>query len=74
MDLVIVESPAKSKTIEKYLGKNYKVEKVSKEKYFVLIQEDKAGVINEKGEVGRSGNRRYRVGTDHPRDETGRAC
>ncbi len=25
MDLVIVESPAKSKTIEKYLGKNYKV-------------------------------------------------
>ena len=25
MDLVIVESPSKSKTIEKYLGKNYKV-------------------------------------------------
>ena len=25
MELVIVESPAKSKTIEKYLGKNYKV-------------------------------------------------
>ena len=25
MDLVIVESPAKSKTIEKYLGSNYKV-------------------------------------------------
>ena len=25
MNLVIVESPAKSKTIEKYLGSNYKV-------------------------------------------------
>ena len=25
MNLVIVESPAKSKTIEKYLGKDYKV-------------------------------------------------
>ena len=25
MDLVIVESPAKIKTIEKYLGNNYKV-------------------------------------------------
>ena len=33
------------------IRKNYKVEKVSKEKYFVLVQEDKAGVINEKGEV-----------------------
>ena len=33
------------------IRKNYKVEKVSKEKYFVLIQEDKAGVINEKGET-----------------------
>ena len=25
INLVIVESPAKTKTIEKYLGKNYKV-------------------------------------------------
>ena len=33
------------------IKKNYKVEKISKEKYFVLIQEDKAGVINEKGEI-----------------------
>ncbi|TIW30403.1 MAG: hypothetical protein E5V71_22430, partial [Mesorhizobium sp.] len=25
MDVVVVESPAKAKTINKYLGKNYKV-------------------------------------------------
>ena len=33
------------------IKKNYKVEKVTKEKYFVLMQENKAGIIDEKGEV-----------------------
>ena len=33
------------------IKKNYKVEKVSKEKYFVLMQENKAGIIDEKGVI-----------------------
>ena len=33
------------------IKKNYKVEKISKEKYFVLLHENKVGVIDEKGEI-----------------------
>lgn len=33
------------------LNKNYKVEKVSKEKYFVLLTDNKTGIIDDKGEI-----------------------
>ena len=33
------------------LNKNYKIEKVSKEKYFELFSNNKAGIIDEKGEI-----------------------
>ena len=33
------------------IKKSYKVEKVSKEKYFVLLHENKTGVIDDKGEI-----------------------
>ena len=48
--IIILLIPIINITIDN-IRKNYKVEKVSKEKYFVLIQENKAGVINEKGEI-----------------------
>ena len=33
------------------IKKSYKVEKVSKEKYFVLLHENKTGVIDDKGVI-----------------------
>lgn len=33
------------------LNKNYKVEKVSKEKYFVLLTDNKTGIIDDKGKI-----------------------
>ena len=33
------------------IKKDYKVEKINKEKYFVLVQDNMAGIINDKGEI-----------------------
>ena len=48
-NLVIVESPAKAKTIEKYLGKNYKV--VSSYGHISDLPSNELGVDVEKGFV-----------------------
>lgn len=48
--IILLLIPIIKITINK-LNKNYKLENISKEKYFVLLSNDKVGVINEKGEI-----------------------
>ena len=48
--IILVLIPIIKITIDN-LNKNYKVETVSKEKYFVLLSDNKTGIIDENGEV-----------------------
>ncbi len=48
--IIILLIPIISITVNK-LNKYYRVERVNKERYFVLISKEKSGVIDEKGEI-----------------------
>lgn len=48
--IIILLIPIIKITINK-LDKNYKVENVSKEKYFVLLSNEKMGIIDETGKI-----------------------
>ena len=50
MIIILLLIPIIKITIDN-LNKNYKVEKVSKEKYFVLLTDNKTGIIDDKGEI-----------------------